>query len=141
MGQKGHNTNIASEFHVISCLTRIGYDVNLTLGNKKKVDIVVALENGKFVTIDVKAVAGKMDWLIGNTEPAKAKNHFFILVTYNKEFADLTKVPECWIIPSHELKSPFLKLAGNKKTRYVGRKFLLENGKRWHEEWELLKIK
>ena len=140
MGQKGHYTNIASEFHVISCLTRKGHDVNLTLGNNKKVDIVVALPNGKFVTIDVKAVAGKMDWLIGNTEPARGHNHFFILVTYNGEFEELTEIPQCWIIPSRELKPPFLKTAGNNKTRYVGRKYLMEHGKNWYNKWDLLKI-
>lgn len=141
MAQKSHFTNMASEFHVMSCLTRLGYDVNLTLGNKKKVDIVVALPNGKFITIDVKSVAGKMDWLIGNTETSKEVNHFFILVTYNKAFEELSTIPQCWIIPAKELKTPFLKLAGNNKTRYVSRKYLFENGNRWLEQWHRLSIK
>ena len=34
-----YNTNMASEFYVLSMLHRIGVDAALTLGNKKAVDI------------------------------------------------------------------------------------------------------
>jgi hypothetical protein len=36
-----YNTNLASEFYVLSMLHRFGCDASLTLGNKKSVDIVV----------------------------------------------------------------------------------------------------
>ena len=36
-----YNTNLASEFYVMSVLCRLGLEANLTLGNKKAVDIVV----------------------------------------------------------------------------------------------------
>jgi hypothetical protein len=65
--QRGYNTNLASEFYVLSMLYRLGLDANLTLGNKKSVDITVVLGPGRAVTIDVKAVAGKMDWLMGSS--------------------------------------------------------------------------
>ena len=41
--QRGYNTNLASEFYVLSMLYRLGFDANLTLGNKKSVDITVVL--------------------------------------------------------------------------------------------------
>ena len=41
--QRGYNTNLASEFYVLSMLYRPGLDANLTLGNKKSVDIAVVL--------------------------------------------------------------------------------------------------
>jgi hypothetical protein len=63
--QRGYNTNLASEFYVLSMLYRLGFDANLTLGNKKSVDIAVVLGPGRAITVDVKAVAGKMDWLMG----------------------------------------------------------------------------
>jgi hypothetical protein len=62
----GHQTNLASEFYVMSLLHRLGFDAHLTLGNKKSVDIVVVHGPGDSVTIDVKAVAGKMDWPMSN---------------------------------------------------------------------------
>ena len=36
-----YNTNLAAEFYVLSVLHRLGAEANLTLGNKKAVDIVV----------------------------------------------------------------------------------------------------
>lgn len=62
MRKDGYDTNLASEFHVISLLHRLGLEANLTLGNKKAVDIVVVRRAGDAITIDVKAVAEKYDW-------------------------------------------------------------------------------
>jgi hypothetical protein len=44
--QRGYNTNLASEFYVLSMLYRLGFDANLTLGNKKSVDIAVCWGRG-----------------------------------------------------------------------------------------------
>lgn len=57
MGEKGHNTNLAAEFYVLSILYRLGINAHLTLGNKKSVDIVVEKED-KVITIDVKGLKG-----------------------------------------------------------------------------------
>lgn len=138
MAQKGYLTNLASEFYIISVLSRLGYDASLTLGNKKRVDIAVVLAEGKALTIDVKAVAGKMDWLLGNTELHEAKNHFVVLVCYEGTFADATTLPRVWIVPSEELRS-FTKIAGNNKTHYVPRKAFLETGGNYENAWHLLK--
>lgn len=48
--QRGYNTNLASEFYVLSMLYRMGFDANLTLGNKKSVDIAVVLGPGRAIT-------------------------------------------------------------------------------------------
>ena len=56
-----YNTNLAAEFYILSCLHRRGLTANLTLGNKKGVDIVVVREAGDAVTVEVKGVAGKCD--------------------------------------------------------------------------------
>jgi hypothetical protein len=52
-----YDTNLAAEFYVLSCLHRIGLTANLTLGNKKGVDIVGVREAGDVVTVEVKGVA------------------------------------------------------------------------------------
>ncbi len=54
-----YNTNLAAEFYVLSVLHRLGAEANLTLGNKKAVDIVVVRGAGDTVTIDVEGLAGK----------------------------------------------------------------------------------
>jgi hypothetical protein len=58
MATRGYNTNLAAEFYVLSVLHRLGVDVNLTLGNKKSVDISAVKAAEKAITIDVKGLAG-----------------------------------------------------------------------------------
>ncbi|WP_374088873.1 hypothetical protein [Methylomicrobium lacus] len=103
MKKNGYNTNLASEFHVISLLHRLGLDANLTLGNKKAVDIVVVRHAGDAVTIDVKAVVGRVDWLMGNVPSVPRENHFVVLLTYDGKFEDLHHSPRVWVIPHAEL--------------------------------------
>lgn len=124
-----YNTNIASEFYVISTLARLGLNAQLTLGNKKSVDITVTYDNGTYRTLDVKGVADKMDWLIGNKQPDIRHNHFFILVTYNGKINDLTIAPDTWIIPSQQLENlqGLLSISKNGQTRFIRRAFVLGN--------------
>ena len=68
---KPYDTNLASEFFVLSSLYRLGADATLTLGNKKSVDIVVIRKAGDAVTIDVKGVAGRWDWPADNIREPK----------------------------------------------------------------------
>ena len=84
--QRGYNTNLASEFYVLSMLYRLGFDANLTLGNKKSVDIAVVFGPGHAITVDVKAVAGKMDWLMGSSPDLPKLNHYVVLVSYEGLF-------------------------------------------------------
>src|SRR5687767_203399 len=81
MSAAKYNTNLASEFYAMSVLYRLGCDAHLTLGNKKAVDIVVVRGPGDVVTLDVKAVVGKTDWLAGSPEAVARGNHFVALST------------------------------------------------------------
>ena len=56
-----YDTNLAAEFYVLSMLHRLGMEANLTLGNKKGVDIVLIRNPDEAVTIDVKGVAKRYD--------------------------------------------------------------------------------
>ncbi len=73
-----YDTNLAAEFYVLSVLHRLGAEANLTLGNKKAVDIVVVRDTGDTVTVDVKGLAGKTSWPVDNVkEPGE---RYFICV-------------------------------------------------------------
>ena len=74
-----YNTNLAAEFYVLSLLHRLGAEANLTLGNKKAVDIVVVGDAGDTITVDVKGLAGKTSWPVDNVKELREK-HFIILV-------------------------------------------------------------
>ena len=53
-------THLAGEFFVSAELSRMGYNVALTMGNAKKVDLVVESDS-KTVPIQVKALAKKQN--------------------------------------------------------------------------------
>src|ERR1043165_7823281 len=111
--EKGYNTNLASEFYVLSTLYRLGLNANLTLGNKKSVDITIVLGPGRAITVDVKAVAAKMDWLMGSRSDVAKENHFIILVSYDGRFDDPDAKPRCWIVRAADL-APIVKTAAGK---------------------------
>ena len=137
MAQKGYQTNLASEFYVLSTLFRLGYDANLTLGNKKAVDIVVIHAESNIATIDVKAVAGKMDWLLGNSPPNQSGNHYIILLSFEGKFSEVGNVPRVWVFPSEKL-AKHVKVAANGSTRYVSRKSILDNCSEFENAWQLI---
>jgi hypothetical protein len=102
MSDKSYNTNLASEFYVLSALHRLGLDAVLTLGNKKSVDLSVVRHAGDAVTVDVKGLAGKTGWPVDNATAATA-NHFLVFVCYCEKIEDVEVLPEVWVVPSTHL--------------------------------------
>lgn len=136
--QRGYNTNLASEFYVLSMLYRLGFDANLTLGNKKSVDIAVVLGPGRAITIDVKAVAGKMDWLMSRSPDQPKPNHYVVLVSYDGRFGDAQQAPRCWVLRHREVL-PLVKTASGKgRMRYLSRKAVLDTFGAREGAWQLL---
>lgn len=136
--RQAYNTNLASEFYVMSVLCRLGLEANLTLGNKKAVDIVVVRAAGDAVTVDVKAVVGKTDWLAGSVplgEPRK--RHFVVLVSYEGRFVDHTRVPRAWVVPHAEFLQ-VVKTASTGTMRYVPRRVVLSDLNRYENAWRLI---
>ena len=118
---KSYNTNLASEYFIMSILCRAGKDAYLSLGNKKGVDIIVKTERDTICIVEVKGVSKKLDWLINNNGifPA-ADNLFYALVCYNNKIHELESTPDFWVIPSLRIKEDLkFKTASNKKTVYL----------------------
>ncbi len=131
-----YNTNLASEFHVLSCLYRLGIDASLTLGNKKSVDIIVIKEHGDLITIDVKGLAGKYEWPADNIGSSNPDNHFIVLVSYEGDINDLEmKAPRTWIIPFNEIE--FFKRSYRTRTN-IARSILLKEGSHYENAWHLI---
>lgn len=136
--QRGYSANLASEFFVLSMLYRLGFDANLTLGNKKSVDIAVVLGPGRVITVDVKAVAGKMDWLTGSSHDQPKPNHYVVLVSYDGRFGDARQSPRCWVL-RHDEVLPLVKTASGKgRMRYLSRKEVLDRFGVREGAWQLL---
>jgi len=119
MGEKTQNTNLASEYYVLSCLYRIGANANLTLGNKKSVDIVVD-KNDSLLTIDVKGLKDSSCFPIDNWTK-KDKNHFIAFVSYNRKITDTNYPPDIYIVPANELELTHTELDG-KSVIYINPK-------------------
>lgn len=127
MRQHGHETNLASEFYVLSVLHRLGANATRTLGNKKSVDIVVVRQAGEAVTVDVKGVAGRWDWPADNIrKPAKPRQHFLVFVTYEGSFAEPKALPRVWVVPYLGVRKFLKQYAGR---RNVSRARLVRRGK------------
>jgi hypothetical protein len=134
--QKGYDSNLASEFWVLSCLHRLGKDATISLGNKKSVDLQLVRPSGLVVTIDVKASASKADWIAGKIVRGSTDRHFIALVGYEGRIGDLTFGPRVWIIPYNDLK-PFVKTyKGN--TRCIRRPLIDAGAVEFEDAWSLL---
>lgn len=128
------NTNLASEFFVASQLFRLGYNVTITLGHTKEIDLIVTHPDGRNITIDVKGLKNRTNW------PLKPKlidkNHYFALVGYNNNYNDLSCKPDVFIIPSTKVKSIMTEWSGKPDVTCVAYRNV-KNGK-YREAWDLL---
>jgi Holliday junction resolvase len=140
MGEKGQNTNLASEFYVLSMLHRLGANAVLTPGNKKSVDIVVE-KNGETLTIDVKGLRDKSCFPLDNWNK-KNRGHFLVFVSFLNKIDDPKSVPRIWIIPAEELdkasdKLIYINPKGNRKVINFGK--LKEFCSEYEDKWEYFK--
>ena len=133
-----YNTNLASEFYVLSCLHRRGLTANLTLGNKKGVDVVVVRDSGDAVTVEVKGLAGKYEWPANNLVSQKPRNperHFVALVSFEGRIEEREMpLPSVWIVPFPDLEQ-FISVYPGKRINVSRRKILSEGGdfkNAWH---------
>lgn len=133
----GYDTNLAAEFYVLSCLHRIGLTANLTLGNKKGVDIVVARKAGDAVTIEVKGTAKKYDWVVNKLTSLNPSRHFVVLVSYEDRIGDpAMPAPRVWVIPFPDVE-PFRRTyKGNMNT--LSRSAVLRTGSQFENAWNLI---
>ena len=131
-----YNTNLASEFHVLSILHRLGLDAYLTLGNKKSVDIVAIGSNRRPIDVEVKGVAGKDDWTVGKLDPKK-KDAFLILVSFEGNIASPDASPTCWIIP-YKIGAGLVKEYKTKNgvRRNIPRTSMKDE---WKNNWDLIR--
>jgi len=131
-----YNTNLASEFYVLSMLHRFGVDANLTLGNKKSVDIAVVRDTGNSITIDVKGLAGKTSWPVDNVKEPK-RGHYLVFVSYLGKISDPEVLPEVYVLPSSQV-AKHTYLSPNGKRKVVQLSQLRKNAGRYKDAWHLI---
>lgn len=136
-GMGAYETNLAAEYYVLSCLHRIGLTANLTLGNKKGVDVVVVRDAGDAVTVEVKGVAKGHDWPANNLVSTKPDQHFVALVSFEGRIVDSDMPPpRVWILPFREVEG--FKRHYPRGRINVSRSKLLSAGARFENAWHLI---
>lgn len=128
-GETNYNTNLASEYFIMSILCRTAKDAYLSLGNKKGVDIIVKTKLGAMCIVEVKGVNKRNDWLISNSGKFEtAPNLIYAQVCYHGKIDDLNTVPDFWFVPSLKLSgNTEHKISKNGKTVYISNKYIREN--------------
>jgi hypothetical protein len=100
------NTGISAEFLVAGELARRGYNVTLTLGNTKAIDLLIEKE-GKLLPVQVKGIqrTASICW---NINLKKIKDHALMYILVNLH-ADRTedKIPEYFVMTEAEVKESF----------------------------------
>lgn len=136
---KGYNTNLASEYYVLSMLYRKGFDAYITLGNKKGIDIIVNLDDQKQVTIDVKGLQGTTIFPLDNVDESEDKpNHYLIFLSFLKKITDHTVLPEIYIVPHNNLvELLYRNPKGNRKGVNLSR--LRSTGETYRDNWEIVR--
>ena len=130
-----YNTNLAAEFYVLSVLHRLGADANLTLGNKKSVDIAVVRSAGDALTVDVKGLAGTTSWPVDNFRGGR-KGHFLVLVCFLGRIDDPSVLPEVYVVPSSRVGAVTYHAPGGRKVIPLSR--MRRGGARFRDGWRQL---
>jgi len=131
-----YDTNLAAEFYVLSCLHRLGLTANLTLGNKKGVDIVVVRDAGDAITVEVKGIAKKYDWPADNLVTEHPENHFVALVSFEGRIDEVDMPPpRVWVIPFLDVEG-FKRYYANRTN--VSRAAIRADGGKFENAWRLI---
>ncbi len=136
---KGYNTNLASEYYVLSILYRQGFDAYITLGNKKGIDIILNLNDEKQLTIDVKGLQGTTLFPLDNVdEQAEKPNHFVVFLSFLNKMSDPLVLPEIYVLPHNDLKElMYHNPKGNRKG--INLSMLRTKVAAYRNNWEILK--
>jgi hypothetical protein len=97
-------TGISSEFLVAGELARRGFNVTMTLGNTKSIDLIVE-KDGKLIPIQVKGMQRKSS-ICWNLSLSKIQDHELVYVLVNLN-ADTLAHPEYFILTEQEVKQHF----------------------------------
>jgi hypothetical protein len=137
---KGYNTNLASEYYVLSMLYRQGFDAYITLGNKKGIDIILNLNDEKQLTIDVKGLQGTTLFPLDNVDDQADKpNHFVVFLSFLNKMSDPLVLPEIYVLPHNDLKElMYHNPKGNRKG--INLSMLRSREEAYRNNWEILKI-
>jgi hypothetical protein len=87
---------LAGEYYVVFTLSRLGYDIAITIGRAKIFDVVALGTSGREINVQVKSTYEGYDWLVGANGFDSSKNSVVALVRLGKNAA---QKPELYFVP------------------------------------------
>jgi hypothetical protein len=120
-------TGIASEFFVAGELARRGFNVTLTFGNTKSIDLIVEKAT-KLIPIQVKGIQRRksVGWNI--TKSKLQENVVYVLINLH---ADTLEPPEYFVLTSKDLNEHLKEVKSGRD--YIGYNYVLNSNfkNRW----------
>ena len=87
--------SLAGEYYVAFILSRLGYDIGITIGRAKVFDMVALGPSGRSIHIQAKSTYNYYDWLVAH-DLDSSSNSVVALVRLGK---DPTQQPELYVLP------------------------------------------
>lgn len=88
---------LAGEYYVASILSRLGYDIGITIGRAKVLDMVAVGYDGKTINIQVKSTY-YYDWLVSHP----FDNSLTSMIALVRFYEDATQKPELYFVPGQK---------------------------------------
>lgn len=114
-------TGISSEMFAAGELARRGFNVTLTFGNTKAIDLLTEV-NGRLLKFQVKGIQSKKSicWNVTSIEPSA--EFFFIFVNLNADKPDIA--PEFFVLSSEEVDQHLKRVASGR--HYIDYNYLVK---------------
>ena len=108
-------TGIASEFYVAGELCRLGYNVTLTFGNTKAIDLLIQKE-GRVLAVQVKGIQADRSicWNLDKTKISDDPNLYLVLVNLHVDTP--TVKPDFFILSAKEAQNLFTDSKDSKRS-------------------------
>lgn len=110
---------LAGEYYVAFTLSRLGYDIGITIGRAKVFDMMATCDTGMTINIQVKSTYHGYDWLVGDKFDM-GENSIVALVRLGR---DPKRQPELYFVPGNRANELITHKYQNHSPR-IGRSFV-----------------
>jgi hypothetical protein len=124
-------TGISAEMYAAGELARRGFNITLTFGNTKAIDLLTEID-GQLLKFQVKGIQRKKSICWNVTSVTPSKDLFFIFINLNADNLDVG--PEYFVLTSEEVDTHLKRVASGR--HYIDYNYLLKNG--FSGGWEKL---
>jgi hypothetical protein len=124
-------TGISAEMFAAGELARRGFNVTITFGNTKAIDLLTEVD-GRLLKFQVKGMQSKKSICWNVTSLTPSKDLYFIFINLNADKLDIA--PDFFVLSSEEVDQHLKRVASGR--HYIDYNYLVKNG--FSGGWEKL---